>query len=59
MKRRTLIALLVGGSIMLTACGESTNIVDAKESVNTTESVTSTETDSAQEESANSSSTES
>ena len=44
---------------MLTACGESTNIVDAKESVNTTESVTSTETDSAQEESANSSSTES
>lgn len=59
MKRKMLTALLIGGSIMLTACGENTNTVDAKESSSATESVTSSETDSEQEASADAASSES
>ena len=59
MKRKMLTVLLVGGSIMLTACGENTNTVDAKESSSATESVASTEADFEQEKSADAASAES
>ena len=59
MKRKMLTALLIGGSIMLTACGENTNTVDAKESSSATESVASTEADFEQEKSADAASAES